>query len=125
MRHLVRNLFMQCLVICALVTAGISPACAFIAGKTSLMEICGPEGLMMVEVPADQAPGSADADHAPHPHDCGFCIAQASGKAITTPPLAIIDFDFVYDGPRFAAAQTLRTSIMDGPLPARGPPAFL
>ncbi len=128
MRRLIRNIFIQALVICALVTAGISPACAFIAGKSSLIEICGPDGLMMVSVPADNAPGgdeAGDAGYHGEQTDCGYCIAQASGKAITTPPAAIIDFDFVYDAPRFARADSFTAYALDGRMPARGPPAFL
>ncbi|HEY0901769.1 MAG TPA: DUF2946 domain-containing protein [Micavibrio sp.] len=136
MRRLTRYIFVQCLVICALVTAGISPACAFIAGKASLpgmslIEICGPEGLMTVSVPADSSPGDAGgpADHQSHQknaaHDCGFCLVQASGKAITTPDTAIIDFTFVYDAPALAPAHSFVSFTLDGRLPARGPPVLL
>lgn len=123
MRQLARNIFVQCLVILALVTAGVSPACAFISGKTTMIEICSDDGVTKVAVPADQAPDTADHDR--QGHDCGFCLAHATGKAITTPDAAIIDFSFIYnDSFSFAIAQH-RSGILDGRQPARGPPAIL
>lgn len=116
-------MWLQCLIIIALVTAGVSPACAFISGKTTMIEICGGDGVTKVAVPADQAPDTADHDR--QGHDCGFCLAHATGKAITTPDAAIIDFSFVYkDTFNFAIAQR-QSDILDGRLPARGPPAIL
>lgn len=109
--------------ILALVTAGVSPACAFISGKMTMIEICGVDGMIQVSVPADQAPDAADHDQ--QKYDCGFCLAHATGKAITTPDAAIIDFDFVYkDSFNFTITQH-RSAILDGRLPARGPPAIL
>lgn len=123
MRQLTRNIFVQCLMILALVTAGVSPACAFISGKMTMIEICGVDGLMQVSVPADQAPDTADHDQ--HGHDCGFCLTHATGKAITTPDAVIIDFAFVYkDSFNFSIAQH-QSEILDGRLTARGPPAIL
>lgn len=124
MRRLTRNIFMQCLLICALVTVGISPACAFIAGKMTMIEICGADGLVNVAVPADEAPGH-DAGHERPGHDCGFCIAQSMSKAVTTPDAAIIDFSFVYADAFDYAVPTYRPAVLDGRLPARGPPVSL
>lgn len=124
MRDLTRNIFMQLLMILALVTAGVSPACAFISGKMTMIEICGADGMMKVAVPADKAPGH-DADQHDRMYDCGFCIAHASGKALTTPETAIIDFAFVY-GEAFAVhAASFIVPVLDGRLPVRGPPVLL
>lgn len=123
MRQLTRNIFLQCLMILALVTAGVSPACAFISGKMTMIEICGADGLMKVSVPADQAPDTGD-EH-PQTYDCGFCIAQVTGKALTTPDTAIIDFSHVYADQFAFAVTSHQTTVLDGRLPVRGPPAFL
>ena len=48
-----------------------------------------------------------------------------SPTSATTPDAAIIDFSFIYnDSFSFATAQH-RSDILDGRLPARGPPAIL
>lgn len=128
-----RHMWLSCLIIFALVTVGVSPACAFISGKTTMMmEICGPDGLMMVAVPPDKAADASqkasDSDQG-HPHDqmpdCNYCIAQAQGKAITTPDAAIIDFHFVYELKPLSVATFALSYALDGRMPARGPPTIL
>lgn len=123
MRHLTRNILLQSLMILALVTAGVSPACAFISGKMTLIEICGVDGLTQVVVPADQAPSSPD-PHSSQP-DCGFCIAQGGTKALTTAVGAIIDFSYVYAPDPIPAVAVMVQTVFDRALPARGPPVFL
>ena len=120
LRHNVLTCF---LVIFALVTAGVSPACAFISGKMTMIEICGADGMMKVAVPADELPDEG-AKHERAP-DCGFCIAHASGKALTTPDTAIIDFSFVYDTAPVYQAVDFMAPVLDGRLHLRGPPASL
>lgn len=123
MRQLTRNILVQCLMILALVTAGVSPACAFISGKMTMIEICGVDGLTQISVPVSQAPDTADHDR--HAHDCGFCLNHATGKAITTPDAAIIDFGFVYKDSFSYTIALHQAAILEGRLPARGPPAIL
>jgi hypothetical protein len=124
MRRLTRNIFLQCLMVLALVTAGVSPACAFIAGKMTMIEICGADGLMKISVPAENAPDSGHQQH-DQQFDCGFCIAHAAGKGLTTPDTAIIDFSHVYAEAFVFAVTDYQSAVLDGRLPARGPPAFL
>ncbi|MEZ5813198.1 MAG: hypothetical protein R3E13_00485 [Alphaproteobacteria bacterium] len=72
------------LLIIALASAGISPACAFISGKTSFIEICAADGtLKTVEVPADQSPFEEkqdDQEHHAAKNDCAFCFSHAHQK---------------------------------------------
>lgn len=125
MRSLIRHWGIHFIMILALVSAGTSPACAFVSGKTTLIEICGVDGLMTVSVPSDEAPASNDqADHKAFA-DCGFCLMHASGKALTTPDQAIIDFSYVYAEASLILADQPQFLLLDGRLPVRGPPAFL
>lgn len=118
-----RNIGLTCLIILALVTAGVSPACAFVSGKMTMMEICGADGLMKIAMPADEAPASTDQHQ--QKHDCGFCLAQTMGKALTTPVTAIIDFHYVYNEVSPRAVMAFAVPVLDGRLPVRGPPVFL
>ena len=121
MSYFRRNIGLICLMILALVTAGVSPACAFVSGKMTIMEICGADGLMKVAMPADEGPASTDQQK----HDCGFCLAQTMGKALTTPATAIIDFEYVYNEVAPPVAIAFAVPVLDGRLPVRGPPSFL
>ncbi len=80
------KIFIQIAVILAIVTAGISPACAFVSGKTSWIEICGADGgVHKIAVSADLDPlaqGSDDARHDTAQDQCGFCLTHANGKTI-------------------------------------------
>ncbi len=118
-----RNIWLTCLMVLALVTAGVSPACAFVSGKMTTIEICGPDGVMNMSVPADQAPDKADQNQ--QTYKCAFCLMQAMGKALTTPATAIIDFQYVYDETPEVAVSSFTVSVLDGRLPVRGPPAIL
>lgn len=124
MRSLTRNMGVHLVIILALLSAGISPACAFVSGKMTLIEICSAEGLVTISIPADDAKGQTDIDHK-RSYDCGFCLMQSSSKGLTTPIQAIIDFSFVYSDVSFPAPELWAADTLDGHLPARGPPAFL
>lgn len=82
--------FLHLALILAFVTAGISPACAFVGGKTSIIELCAPDGsVKQVEVPADMDPFAKPAPHENGHHvksmmdDCAFCFAGAQGKGLS------------------------------------------
>lgn len=123
MRRMTRNITLQCLMIFALVTVWISPACAFISGDMTLIEICGADGLMKVVVPADQVPGNEHGKS--QSHDCGFCIAHAVGKALTVPDQAIIDVAYIYEKERAPTVIGRHSFTFDRELTARGPPPSL
>lgn len=84
------------LVICALVTAMISPACQFMSGQAagvSMIEICSALGdqVRLVAVQNDGGASTQDKTGAAQP-DCGFCFAQGHIKpafiqALTVPLL--------------------------------------
>ncbi|QQG37020.1 MAG: hypothetical protein HYS17_04450 [Micavibrio aeruginosavorus] len=123
MRRLTRSITLQCLMIFTLAMAWVSPACAFISGDVTIIEICGADGIMNIAVPADQAP---DLPHGKsQSHDCNFCMAQAMGKALTTPDQAIIDFSYVYEREGAIAPAYGISFAFDRELPVRGPPFIL
>lgn len=120
---------MHLMLVFCLVTAGISPACKFIAGKADLaglaglIEICTPYGVQKMAVnsqtgtPVKPAPQMADV--------CGFCLAAQSHKADGFKPA-------VFDAPVTAIAAvdfTLRDDVLHQTgaahlYRARAPPFF-
>lgn len=81
------KIFLHLTLIMAIVTAGISPACAFISGQTSMMELCSPDGdVRVVEVPAamdpfaDPAPPQDDHHAMDNMDECTFCFAKTQGN---------------------------------------------
>ena len=84
-----RDKLLALLTILAIVFSGISPACRFIAGKDTLIEICTAAGLKTISVPdgSPAAPGNQGGSHTHSP--CPFCLAHAAPfiKADAVPPL--------------------------------------
>lgn len=84
----------------AFITAGISPACQFVSGKKTLMQICFSDGsLKTVELAGQFNPyellgqnnktKKTDKSHAREKQqDCGFCFAQSHQLKM---PLASIE----------------------------------
>lgn len=72
--------FISLLIITAFVSAGVSPACAFISGQTSLIEICNEAG--EIETIAVNAQGEKvpQQNHAHQDQDCAFCFSAANAK---------------------------------------------
>jgi hypothetical protein len=83
-----RSAWLNILLIAAFVFAGISPACKFISGQTSLIEICTSEGIKLVAEqapPANEANDTKDHDHK-KPEHCAFCFSSAKIKIASAPP---------------------------------------
>ncbi len=63
------------LIILALITVGISPACKFISGQ-SFIEICSDDGVKTIAVDADQTPIQQSDNHKyKSDKKCPFCLA--------------------------------------------------
>ena len=83
------KLFIHILIVAAIITAGISPACAFISGK-NYIEICNADGqVKKIALPADKNPlANLDTSSSNHSSDhklkddCGFCFASSHSKAL-------------------------------------------
>ncbi|MCC6599004.1 MAG: hypothetical protein IT559_09485 [Alphaproteobacteria bacterium] len=81
--------FSLLLMILALVSAGVSPACAFISGKVSQIEICGADGnIKTLTVNADGTPAapSGSQNHETAKKKCAFCFSSSLGKYASSPP---------------------------------------
>lgn len=85
--------------ILAFVLAGISPACKFISGEKSFMEICFSDGsLKKIEVPAEynallaKAGQTQQQKQGSHEkgNDCAFCFAQSSLSKHNAPSSVIL-----------------------------------
>lgn len=125
-----RCIYIHALVILAIISAGISPACAFVSGK-GLIEICAPDGtLQTIEVDAafdpfaqidkEQMPLS---EHLESMEQCSYCFAMDHQKAHALNELSIPMMAL----PRYLAVSA-GTAIPLGSLltlyQPRGPPSF-
>ena len=115
------------LLMVAMLTSGISPACKFISGKTSFIEICSWDGsTKTVEVPATQDPTYSE-DSAPTSHDsasdgCNFCFVQ-SHIALNGVDAASVQGRFFHHEQPIAKTSGLRR-LYAHVFEARGPPAY-
>ncbi len=79
-----RKIYIHALVICAVIMAGISPACAFSAGKGAI-EICAPDGtLQIIEVDAAFDPFSKPmplSEHLEAMEQCPYCFSADKFKS--------------------------------------------
>lgn len=73
------------LVVLGLVTARISPACAFISGQSvSFIEICTSQGIEKVAVTDDRNSASQPGQsHHKTASQCDFCFSAQTGKTLT------------------------------------------
>ncbi|MFP4314466.1 MAG: DUF2946 family protein, partial [Alphaproteobacteria bacterium] len=82
------------LILFAIVTAGISPACAFMGAQKGWIEICASDGsVKRIQVSSDYLPDekdSAPAEQSSLMEDCLFCFATAQGKAASSPSFLVM-----------------------------------
>lgn len=126
------KIFLHLTLMMAIITAGVSPACAFINGQTSMMELCSPEGdVRLVEVPAamdpfadNTVPSPADNHHAQdNMDDCTFCFAKTQSKSLKAADAVISPLML----PRYlaiSAGTSIPTSLKAANFHARAPPSF-
>jgi len=122
-----KRLLVHILVVLALITAGISPACKFIKGAsaTTLIEICTLQGIKHVAVPAAQDQEDEPSREHRVADLCQFCFNSSNIKVSAAPaPLLFAAADI--------SSSTFITSRDDEHSEAnltayapRGPPTFL
>jgi len=128
----------QLLVILAMITAGISPACAFVGVDKAMMEICASDGTVkLIAIPdgyVDLLPASADAqtESSQNSDDtsqmssldtCPFCIFQAGAKTfafVNEPITALNTTEFV---PLVFEQEDVRNEFLHA-FSARAPPFY-
>lgn len=85
--------FIQVLIVFALTSAGISPACNFINGngENGWIQICTSDGtIKKVSIDINQAPFYQEQNQDETTHksaaldDCAFCLSHANGKTLMT-----------------------------------------
>ena len=116
------RIFLNVLMILAFIGAGISPACKFISGQTTWMEICGVAGMEKIRVAADQAPIDVP-DHKEEKSDCAFCFF---GTNIKPHAVALMSIPAPTDVIQSINYAQLRVNLSAANNPAalpRGPPA--
>lgn len=124
MRGNFRRIFLNVFIMLAIIGAGISPACKFISGQQTWLEICGADGIKKVLLSADETPDAPQEEHA-NADPCAFCLTHASVKVIGTkaavmpaPVLASAQYSFV------ESSATLASFYHPTAFP-RGPPIVL
>lgn len=127
----------QLLVVLALITAGISPACAFVSTGKAMMEICASDGsVKKVAIPEgfeDLLPADADTSSADNEQDhakimaalddCAFCIFQLSGKAFSYDVVSVIAPDHAAHQP-LVLSQSDRGNAVFHAFSPRAPPLY-
>ncbi len=124
------KIFLHLTLIMAIVTAGISPACAFINGQTSTIELCSPNGdVRVVEVPAEMdpfaepAPAQDKHNAQDNMDDCTFCFAKTHAKSLSA--VSTTKASFIL--PRYMAVGVgtyIPQSLKAASFQPRGPPVF-
>lgn len=79
-----RNFYIHALVIVSIILVGVSPACAFISGNSSFIQICAADGsIQSVEVDAALDPFAEPmpiSEHLEAMEQCAFCFSMDHQK---------------------------------------------
>jgi hypothetical protein len=114
--------YVHVLVILAVILSGISPACAFVSGKSSsIIEICTADGMKTVKVPGEQSPEQKPAKTI----DCGFCFAQTHLKSASAPVALIAYIPQFFPDVVFSETSVQVEKFELAALSARAPPTSL
>lgn len=122
--------YISVFVMVAIFLAGVSPACAFISGGKSFIQICGADGeAQSVEVDAaldpfaQETPAQDPARHLETFEKCPFCFSQTHQKYGSVSSV-VISFNvlprYVFVGAGSAIPDTQNLRVFE----ARGPPVF-
>lgn len=80
--------FIHLLIVMAIVSAGVSPACAFMGNKKGWIEICAADGsVKKIQVSEDFLPDVPEVPNSSHEQtflmdDCSFCFMSSNVKAV-------------------------------------------
>jgi hypothetical protein len=83
------RVMISALMVFALVSAMISPACAFVNGSKSFIEICAADGSAKTIAVENDQTSSSDQHHKKAQPDCAFCFSTAHAKPFTTQTIEI------------------------------------
>ncbi|MCK6417886.1 MAG: hypothetical protein L6Q57_02970 [Alphaproteobacteria bacterium] len=116
-----KSLWIHVLLLLALVSAGVSPACETRAAPYDLIEICGAMGIKTIAVPSTEKNPTSPSHKTDH--DCGFCFAAT--PSAHTPDVAVLHVFDVSRLPLLASPAHLKFSARHTAHAPRGPPAFV
>lgn len=117
MQNNAHRFLLHLLLIAALFGGAVSPACKFVRGEISLIEICTPDGLKTVpaERPAPHKPGK----------ECPFCLAHHKMKSVKVGAETVTLASFSYPAPPPQRLSTLPPDIYRAlDYAPRGPPVL-
>jgi hypothetical protein len=119
------NRFLPLLLIVCLVSALVSPACAFVSGQTSLIQICAADGsVQTIAIDSTQAPIPSERQNHKAQPDCAFCFAHSHVK----PLAAVSDISFTPAGGLYLAignGLSVPHALMVRVYDSQGPPSFV
>ena len=116
--------FLSALIMIAMVSSLISPACAFMSGSTEgFIEICTSDGqVRTISVPGEQAPSQDHSDHETQP-ECAFCFAAMQAKSISAHDIQFPKPSSSYV--KVSAGVFTPRGLIVKPYQAQGPPSFI
>lgn len=121
------RIFIHMLVVLAMVLSTISPACAFMSGNASMIEICGADGsIKTITVDAALDPFAA-LDEQPLKAEkppCAFCLAMTSLKAAMPAQDIVLFVPPVYQGLMTGPGTIFLSQTLSLGFKPTGPPAF-
>lgn len=123
MRENGAKFFLNLVLMLAFIGAGISPACKFISGE--MVEICGPNGVEMVRLNADELPPTAPDHHKQVSEQCAFCFAGSHIKTAAAPPVIIKIPNLTHVAAERDVASAQAYSFYRSAILPRGPPSLV
>jgi len=113
--------YLSALIMIAMVSALVSPACAFMSGSTAgFIEICTSDGdIQTIAVPGDQSSSQQRGAHQAQP-DCAFCFAAVQAKALNAEATQFAKPSSSYE--KISAGVFAPSSLILKPYYSQGPP---
>lgn len=126
MMHRSRFVILNFLMILALVTLNISPACQFLSGQnvTAWLEICGVDGLTKVQITHSEKTAEDATQNGSHLQKppCAFCVTHAHQTLSWTAEQTVLSALLYAQGRSFFQAGAYVTQTWSAHFQTRAPP---
>lgn len=120
-----RHIFLNLFIMLAIIGAGISPACKFISGQQTWMEICGAEGIKKVLVASEDIPDAPEQQDHAQSEPCAFCLTHSSVKVTAAAETRIVLPSLQLSSVDAGHLENLHASVLYQDAFPRGPPVLL